>query len=276
MKLQIVGVKKKIAKKEILKGVTFSVETGEIVGLLGNNGAGKTTLIKCLMNAYKYEGMVRVDSINLKKNNLPKIISYSLEPSFYPHMTASENLSLLNIFNSDIGYALKIAGLEKNGGKKVKDFSFGMKQRLGLAQALLSDSKFIILDEPTIGIDPKGLVELEKFLTMLAKEYGKGILFSSHEINEVKKLCSRAVFLKNGKVEKEMNLVKEECLYDIYIINEQNNFSSLASLKKEMNCETKLIVPQEALNATLRNLSENNIYISKIEPSGESFRELYE
>ena len=182
---------KTIDKDEILCGINLQISEGEIYGFLGPNGAGKTTLMKCILS-------------------LSTITSGSIE-IFYEDCTAKEILEIhalymrKNITESDIIKVLRMVGL-KNTTKKVKNFSLGMRQRLGLARAFLTKPRFLILDEPINGLDPVGIQEIRNLLLSLSKEHGITILISSHILSEISQIADKIGIIKNGKMIEQVSM----------------------------------------------------------------------
>ena len=181
--------------KKILSDVNIELYRGEIVGFIGANGAGKTTTMKCMMNLYSYEGQI-------EKRNI-KVGALIEEPCFYPYMSGIRNLKIDSMYYKDVSVKrieeiVKELDMSEYIGQKVKRYSLGMKQRLGLAFALMDDPDVIVLDEPMNGLDPQGVVVLRNTLKKLAHEKNKAILISSHILSEMQVLCDRFVFIKDG------------------------------------------------------------------------------
>lgn len=200
--LEAKNITKKIKDNIILDNVSFKLEKGKIYGLVGANGSGKSTLLKIIMNLCNYKGNVIINGMNTKKNfkevmkEIGGIVDYV---SFYEYLTAEENLRyfalLYEVPIERVYEALKIVKL-KADKKLVKHFSLGMKQRLGIAISLLKDPKILILDEPTNGLDPKGIKDLRNLLL----SFNKTIIVSSHLISEIEKISDEVLFINNKKV----------------------------------------------------------------------------
>ncbi|MDR0268207.1 ABC transporter ATP-binding protein [Paenibacillus sp.] len=214
--LSLRGVSKTIGNKKIVDQLSFDIHEGEIVGLLGPNGAGKTTTIRMIAGLIQMtEGdvFVRGSSIRREWKKAIRHIGAIIEnPEFYPYMTGYDNLKqyqLMNdwISNSRIDEVVRLVGLENAMKKKVKAYSLGMRQRLGIAQALLHEPSVLILDEPTNGLDPAGIREMRDYLKTIAREEGISILVSSHLLLEIEQLCSRVVVIQEGKLITERSLV---------------------------------------------------------------------
>lgn len=221
--LSVENVSKSIKKMDILKDISFELRAGEIVGLIGENGAGKTSIMRILVGLTKeYGGTLKWEQVN-------RIGCLIETPNFYPYMSGKENLeyfaSLKNVPQEEVIQLLKALKLESFSNRKVKGYSLGMRQRLGVAQALLGNPQVLILDEPTNGLDPSGIKEIREYLKAIVKEKNIAILISSHALGEMEKLCDRALFIKNGKLEREITINKEavQCLYIITNNNELAN-----------------------------------------------------
>ena len=186
--VEIKEVFKIIDKEEILSGINLQIAEGEIYGFLGPNGAGKTTLMKCMLSLSTItSGSIEIFGKNLQEHR-------------------EEILSQIgSIIESDIIRALRMVGL-KNTTKKVKDFSLGMRQRLGLARAFLTKPKLLILDEPINGLDPIGIQEIRNLLLSLSKEHGITILISSHILSEISQIADKIGFIKNGEIVEQVSM----------------------------------------------------------------------
>ena len=213
--VEIKEVFKTIDKEEILSGINLQIAEGEIYGFLGPNGAGKTTLIKCMLSLSTVTfGSIEIFGKNLQDNReeiLSQVGSVIETPIFYDNCTAKEILEIhaqymrKNITESDIIRVLRMVGL-KNTTKKVKEFSLGMRQRLGLARAFLTKPKLLILDEPINGLDPIGIQEIRNLLLSLSKEHGITILISSHILSEISQIADKIGFIKNGKMVEQVSM----------------------------------------------------------------------
>ncbi|WP_125456385.1 ABC transporter ATP-binding protein, partial [Streptococcus mitis] len=213
--VEVKEVFKTIDKEEILSGINLQIAEGEIYGFLGPNGAGKTTLMKCMLSLSTVtSGSIEIFGKNLQDHReeiLSQVGSVIETPIFYENLTAKEILEIhaqymrKNITESDIIRALRMVGL-KNTTKKVKDFSLGMRQRLGLARAFLTKPKLLILDEPINGLDPIGIQEIRNLLLSLSKEHGITILISSHILSEISQIADKIGFIKNGEMLEQVSM----------------------------------------------------------------------
>ncbi|EAE8620223.1 ABC transporter ATP-binding protein [Listeria monocytogenes] len=207
--LQVTNLHKKIRKREIIKGISFEVMPGEIFGFLGPNGAGKTTTIRMIVGLIKpTSGTILIGGKDIRKNfteamrGLGSIVE---NPEFYTFLTGQENLAYFARMDSSIKKeriqeVTELVGLEKRINDRVSTYSLGMRQRLGIAQALLSNPKLLILDEPTNGLDPSGIHEMRDFIRALARNEGISVLVSSHLLSEIELLCDRVAIMTDGTI----------------------------------------------------------------------------
>ena len=189
--------------------VTLDVEQGEIFGLVGSNGAGKTTLIKLMLGLTKADsGSVTICGYDSDKDS-EKVLScvgaIVEEPTLFKDMTGMQNLTMLarlggGLPQSRIDQVVEIVGLKERINTKFSTYSLGMRQRLGIAQAIMHSPQVLLLDEPINGFDPQGIIEMRGLLRTLAKEYGTTILVSSHILSELEELCDRVGIMKRGKL----------------------------------------------------------------------------
>jgi len=207
--LSVNGVTKTIGHRNIVDGLTFDIHRGEIVGLLGPNGAGKTTTIRMIVGLIEMSrGDVLVQGHSIKRDFVKAIrhIGGIIEnPEFYPYMSGYDNLRQYQRMSDGVSITrimeiVKLVGLQDAIHKKVRAYSLGMRQRLGIAQALLHNPSILILDEPTNGLDPAGIREMRDYLKRIAREEGIAILVSSHLLSEMELMCSRVVVIQEGKL----------------------------------------------------------------------------
>lgn len=209
--LEVKHLQKAFGHQEVLKDINFSIPQGKIIGLLGKNGSGKTTLIKSILGLLNHSGEVYFDGIplNHKDVNVMNSIGVLVDTAFFEDMSAYENLKILMLstpnrdnsqIKKDIVDLLSFVGLNENASEKVKGFSFGMKQRLALAQALINEPKLLILDEPFVGLDPLGIVLVKEKLIELCKQKNTAIIFSSHQLAEVEELSEDLVVIEDGHI----------------------------------------------------------------------------
>ncbi|OEH84899.1 ABC transporter ATP-binding protein [Desulfuribacillus stibiiarsenatis] len=207
--LEIINLQKKIKDHEIVKGITLSVKESEVFGFLGHNGAGKTTTIRMIMGLIKpTAGTVKICGYDIRDNFTKAMehVGCIIEsPDMYKYMSGTDNLKHFanmygNITQSRIDEVVELVGLTKRIGDKVEEYSTGMCQRLGLAQAILSKPKLLILDEPTNGLDPSGIREFRELIIHLAREEKMGVFVSSHILSEIQLMCQRVAVIQMGEV----------------------------------------------------------------------------
>lgn len=201
-------IKEKIGEKILVDDISFSIKEGDVVGFIGPNGAGKTTVIKLILGLMKLsDGQVNINGFDLKKNfvkAMEKVGSIVESPDLYMYLSGYDNLKLVannykNISKNRIDEVAKIVGLENKIKDKVSTYSLGMRQRLGLAEAIINKPQLLILDEPTNGLDVEGIIEIRKLIKYLSKQ-GMAILISSHNLNEIDNICNRIIAIKKGKI----------------------------------------------------------------------------
>lgn len=217
---------KKIGHKTIVNDLSLKLYEGDILGFIGANGAGKTTTIKLLLGLQSLNGgKVLINNFDLKSDFIKAISNVGAiveNPDLYMYMTGYENLMipaiLYDIDKSRIDEVVKLVGLENKINDKVKKYSLGMRQRLGIAQAILHKPKVLILDEPMNGLDPFGIKELKDLLLALAEKEKIAILISSHILSELESICNRICIISNGKV------IKDDKIDDIKKITDNINY----------------------------------------------------
>ena len=206
--LEVSHLSKRIGHKEIIKDISFYIREGEIFGFLGPNGAGKTTTIRMMVDLIAMDsGSIKILGNDIKTNRektLSNIGAVVENPELYSYLSGMENLRQIarirNIPQSKIDEVISLLGMESRIKDKLSKYSLGMKQRLGLAAALLSDPKLLILDEPTNGLDPNGIIEFRAILKKLSKERGMAVFVSSHILGEIQQLCDTVAFIEGGSI----------------------------------------------------------------------------
>lgn len=227
--LKCENLHKSFRKKEILKGVSLEVSSGDILGFIGPNGAGKTTTIKLILGLQSIgSGTVTINGFDVRKNfekAIAKVGAIIENPDLYMYLSGYDNLKLISnlykgIDEKRIQEVIKLVGLKNRINDKVSKYSLGMRQRLGVAQAILHKPNLLILDEPTNGLDPEGIRDLRHLLTKLAKEENMGILISSHNLAELESFCNKVCIIKNGIVVEtsDLSTVKAEASEGNYIL----------------------------------------------------------
>ncbi len=242
--IKLRDISKKRGQTEILNHLNMTVYQNDIYGFIGQNGAGKSTTMKIIMSLIKEtQGQLELfDSLD-NQINRSRIGAIIENPAFYPYMTAYENLKYYVQYKgiveiNSIEKVLKMVGLENARKKKYKNYSLGMKQRLGLALALINNPDLLILDEPLNGLDPQGIVELREILSHLNKKYGITMLISSHILDELEMIATRYGFIHQGQMIEEITAEKLQEKLKKYISLDVENIG-LASITLEQKLHTE-------------------------------------
>ncbi|MHA7742464.1 ABC transporter ATP-binding protein [Priestia aryabhattai] len=255
--------------KEVVSEVNMHVRKGEIYGFLGPNGAGKTTIMKMLTNLIKpTSGEIEIFGEKLTNTSfevlkrMGTIIEY---PIFYDQLTARENLSLHCEYmgyydNKAIDHALELVKLHNIEGKKVKDFSLGMKQRLGIARAISTKPELLVLDEPINGLDPIGIKELRDLFKILCKDYGITLLISSHILAEMEQMSDTIGIIQNGKLIKEVSMKSINGKQTEYIeVQVQNIKKALYILEQNLGIKNFRVIGEEGIRIYETTLTQQEI-----------------
>lgn len=280
---------KKYSSTLALDDVHVSIKKGEIYGFIGQNGAGKSTMLRIVTGlAFPSNGSIELfgEDNPRKLTEAQKRMGAIIEsPALFPNMTAQENLEIHRLQKGIPGKdcikkTLKLVGLEDTGKKKAKNFSLGMKQRLGLAIALLSDPEFLILDEPTNGLDPMGIVELRELIKKLNREKGLTILISSHILSELHQLATHYGIIHRGKLLEEISAeeLDEKCRQHLRIKVDQPTKgatvlqSTLSTSEFEVMPDgtMKLYDYLDNVRKVSMALTENGLVIEHLSQNGDS------
>ncbi len=221
MILKTVNLTKRFNQQTVVNNVSINVERNSVYGLLGENGAGKSTILKMISGILKPTcGTIEINSHAWSREDLHHIGVLIETPPLYENLTAYENLKvrtlILGLSDNRIGEVLKIVGLTNSGKKKAGQFSMGMKQRLGIAIALLSSPDLLILDEPTNGLDPVGIEELRELIRSF-KENGITVILSSHILSEVEQIADHIGIISHGMLRYEGKLHGNENLEQLFM-----------------------------------------------------------
>lgn len=237
--LSVKNLSKSFGKRKAVDSLSFEIRAGEIFGFLGPNGAGKSTAIRAMLSLINPDsGDIEIFGKSIRKyrnSALQEVGALVERPDFYEYLSAYKNLSLLaamdKVSKERILEVLEIVGLADRAKDKVRAFSQGMKQRLGIAQALLSKPKLLILDEPTNGLDPRGMKEVRDLILKLAEE-GITILLSSHLLHEIEQICTTMAIINLGK------LIKIGSVHDL--LNESDTFITEITAEPVVKAKTTL------------------------------------
>jgi ABC-2 type transport system ATP-binding protein len=291
--LEVKNLSKKIGDRTIVNNVSFSVQAGEIFGFLGPNGAGKTTTIRMLVGLIKpTTGTITIGGYQLNKNFIQAIkqIGCIVEnPELYPYMTGRENLEhfarmIDGVDRAKIDEVVQLVELEQRIDETVKTYSLGMRQRLGIAQALLGDPKLLILDEPTNGLDPAGIRELRAFIRRLAQEQSISIFISSHILSEIQLLCERVAIISDGKVVKTApvaQLLDEESKVEWVLdpipaaLEKLKTLDYISQMEQLSDDCLRITMPNEKIAETNKLLLTANIQVQAIRPMNQTLEDIF-
>jgi len=292
--LNVVNLTKEYGQKKVVNNVNFAVFPGQIFGFVGPNGAGKSTTIRMITGLTPItNGDVTICGYSIKTAH-KKAISYVggiIEmPQLYPYLSGMKNLKLFASFYGKsaanrIDPIVKLVGMENRINEKVSTYSLGMKQRLGIAQALLSKPKLLILDEPTNGLDPNGILEMRNILKTLAEQENMAIIISSHNLAELEQMCDVIGLINNGRIieHRTMNEI-DELLHSKQQIQFMCNYPNYAAklLKDKYNLPSKIIgnsvivsIKEKNIASILSYLIHKKIKIYSFKKIKKSLEELY-
>lgn len=280
--MKLNNIQKYYGKQHILKNINFDFGDSQIVGLIGKNGVGKTTLMKIMnQNIMKYEG-------TFKKENRDKV-GYLIEnPKLYLNKTGYYNLNFFrnvlgtNVDDDYINMLIEAFGIKPYINKKVKKYSMGMKQKLSIAVALMNKPQYLILDEPTNGMDPDGSIDVLKTLEKVSKDLNIKVLISSHKLEDIELICDRTVFMKDGAIVEDYDMKAQskdvtKFIFDHSSYNEALNILTM-NYKVVTSNKQESIISVEALQdyqEVLKALSAQNIYPKFIQNNKTTLRDQY-
>jgi ABC-type multidrug transport system ATPase subunit len=285
--IEIKNLSKEFREVKAVNSLNLNVYQGDVFGFLGPNGAGKSTTIRMLMSLINpTEGEIKIFGKSLKKerNSILRRIGAIVEkPDFYGYLSAYKNLEILgrisgtDVSNPKIMGILELVGLEKRYDSRVKTFSHGMKQRLGLAQALLHDPDLIILDEPTTGLDPQGMKEIRELIIHLSRDRKKTLFLSSHILYEVELVANRMIIINKGKtvvegrVNELLNMNKLKVTFEVSDSSKAKEVLShtdyINDLESAVNNTMIFSLPSEKIAPLNRYFVEHKIEVSAVIPT---------
>lgn len=292
--LKTYNITKKYGEQLAVDNVNMTIKKGDIYGFIGQNGAGKTTLIRLITGLiHKSGGEIELLGAN-EENELNKartmVGSLIESPSLYTNMTARENLEVSRLVRNIPGKecideVLNLVGLKDTGKKKVKDFSLGMRQRLGIANALLGNPKLLILDEPINGLDPMGIIEIRELLKKINKEKDITILISSHILGELSEMATTYGIIANGKLIEEISsselsqkcrqyidLKVDDAKKAVILLERQFGITDYEVLE---NNKIKIFSHLNETGAINMQLSKGGVVVEKIDIKGEKLEEYF-
>ncbi len=289
--LKVRGLSKYFGKRKVVDNIDLNVYAGEVLGFLGPNGAGKTTAIKMIMGFLSNDGgEIEICGYNVKKNyeEAMALVGGIVEnPDMYKQFSGRMNLDMYarahgGISETRIKEIIQMVSLENRINDKVKKYSLGMKQRLGLAQALIHKPKLLILDEPTNGLDPAGIKELRDILKKFAHEENAAVLVSSHQLAEMQLMCDRVAIISNGKILCEKNideLGREDGMRPLYKFTVDNVSLALEILGESAEAdgeETVLLrTEKEGVPSAVAELSKAGVGIYEITKEENSLEDAF-
>ena len=292
--LKLKKVSKIYGKKKVVDNLSFSIFPGQVFGFIGPNGAGKSTTIKMICGLTSIsEGAVYIDGYNVERNfkkaikNVGAVVE---SPQLYPYLTGEANLKLFAKFygkeaEKRIKNIMSLTGVNAFANKKVSTYSLGMKQRLGIAQALLNKPKLLILDEPTNGLDPDGIKDIRKLVKNLSEKGKISIIISSHNLSELEQVCDQIAIIDNGKlvsyrtmrdIQAEMESKQRICFY----VNYPNFAGQLLIDRFKLPCKVAgncVLAPikESDLATIITYLTSKKIKIYKTKKINKTLEEIY-
>lgn len=286
--LKCENLNKSFGKKKILKDVSFTIKKGDILGFIGPNGSGKTTTIKLILGLNSIDsGNVTINGFDIKKDfeSAIKGVGAIVEnPDMYMYLSGYENLKLVanmyNVSSSKIDEVVKLVKLEGRIKDKVSKYSLGMRQRLGIAQALINSPNLLILDEPTNGLDPEGIKELRDLLKDLAKKENIAVLISSHNLAELDSFCNKVCIIQNGTIieSNEVKKLKKEVSNSTYIFEINNSTlvnNVIDNIKVLDSTHFSIKSKKEEIPNIITKLINNNILIYEVYENKISLEEAF-
>lgn len=287
--LEIENLKKFYGENCVLNNISLEIEEKSIYGLIGPNGAGKSTLMKSILGLIKRDsGTINLYGKNITEKNqkeMNKNLGSLIEnPSFYDHLTACENLDIVcelkGIDKKEIKNILNDVGLSNYINKKVREYSLGMKQRLGIAIALIGNPKFLILDEPINGLDPQGIEEMRNLFKSIVKNSNTSILISSHILDEMEKISTHIGILKNGNLIYNGSLENYRKLHPpVIVIKTSDNIKASKILRIDSSniIGNKLVLGNKTKEEVAKIIKYLNNYVDiyRIEEEKESLEKLF-
>lgn len=286
--LKCENLNKSFGKKKILKDVSFTIKKGDILGFIGPNGSGKTTIIKLILGLNSIDsGNVTINGFDIKKDfeSAIKGVGAIVEnPDMYMYLSGYENLKLVanmyNVSSSKIDEVVKLVKLEGRIKDKVSKYSLGMRQRLGIAQALINSPNLLILDEPTNGLDPEGIKELRDLLKNLAKKENIAVLISSHNLAELDSFCNKVCIIQNGTIieSNEVKKLKKEVSNSTYIFEVSNSTlvnNVIDNIKVLDSTHFSIKSKKEEIPNIITKLINNNILIYEVYENKISLEEAF-
>lgn len=288
--LECCDLYKKFGKKEILKGISLEANEGDILGFIGPNGAGKTTTIKLILGLQSItSGSVKINGFDIQKDftkAIQKVGTIVENPDLYMYMSGYENLKMISnlysgITKERIDEVIKFVGLENRIKDKVSKYSLGMRQRLGIAQAILHKPNLLVLDEPTNGLDPEGIKQIKDLIVKLAKEENMAVLISSHNLLELESFCTKVTIIKNGEIVEtstieEAKKVNKDSIYHLVVDKTTEILNILENKIEKLDDENiQVYAKKEEIPEIIEKLVTSGVKIYSVYPEEMSLEDAF-
>ena len=288
--LECCDLYKKFGKKEILKGISLEANEGDILGFIGPNGAGKTTTIKLILGLQSItSGSVKINGFDIQKDftkAIQKVGTIVENPDLYMYMSGYDNLKMISnlysgITKERIDEVIKFVGLENRIKDKVSKYSLGMRQRLGIAQAILHKPNLLVLDEPTNGLDPEGIKQIKDLIVKLAKEENMAVLISSHNLLELESFCTKVTIIKNGEIVEtstieEAKKVNKDSIYHLVVDKTTEVLNILENKLEKLDDENiQVYAKKEEIPEIIEKLVTSGVKIYSVYPEEMSLEDAF-
>lgn len=291
--IEVINLSKSFSGRKVIDDVNLTVEAGDVFGFLGPNGSGKTTTIRMLVNLiYPDEGTIKINGYDLKKDfckAIEKVGAIVETPKFYNYLSGRKNLELManlmdGVSKKRVDEVLDMVGLTGRAKDKVSTYSLGMKQRLGIGNALLNNPGLVILDEPTNGLDPQGMKEIRDLIIKLASENNISFFISTHLLHEVEQVCNKVAILHHGRIIAQGRvddlLNSDQETVEICTASPDKAFNVLENLefvkKLEKSSKGLIVQIEDGYSARVnRMLITNNIDVEYLIPHNQSLEAFF-
>lgn len=270
-----------VKQKEIIHQVSFQVPAGAVIGLVGPNGAGKTTIMKTILGLTKFSGSIRIDNQEVTENNhqaLQQVGALIEHPAIYPFLTGLQNLELYSQDHQDLQEVISLVQMESYLNQKAKNYSLGMKQKLGIALALLNKPRLVILDEPMNGLDIEATITIRKVIKQYAQQ-GTAFLISSHVLSELQKVMTGIVLLNAGQVvmDKTVKEFTQESQQQYQVLTDNQSQAQELLQKKQIKFSSSgpyLLISHADILSAQTVFYTHNLHLLELAPVKANFEEL--
>lgn len=270
-----------INQKEIIHQASFQVPTGAVIGLVGPNGAGKTTIMKTILGLTKFSGSIQIDNQEVTENNhqaLQQVGALIEHPAIYPFLTGLQNLELYSQDHQDLQEVVSLVQMESYLNQRAKNYSLGMKQKLGIALALLNKPRLVILDEPMNGLDIEATITIRKVIKQYAQQ-GTAFLISSHVLSELQKVMTGIVLLNAGQVvmDKTVKEFTQEPQQQYQVLTDNQSQAQELLQKKQIKFSSSgpyLLISHADILSAQTVFYTHNLHLLELAPIKANFEEL--